>query len=114
MQTSHTEIGKDLFIEWLNRIESTIFHEIVLTHDNPEGITFKGFDESTDGDTVLIAPDMHADLYLHYIGMKIDTMTGETDRLNVSTALFSSAYQSFADFYNRTHMPIATASRYNY
>lgn len=113
-KNTHTDLDRSEFTNLLNRIEGIIYNEIILTHENPDNIDFNGYDDNTDGDTVLIAPDTFAQLYFHYIGMNIDILTGEIERQANSASQFSAAYQSFADWYNRTHLPLQTVKGFTY
>lgn len=94
-------------IEWLNSLETMIYKEIILTHEGNENIKFSGYTDGTDGDTVLIVPEPYSKLYKEYLEAQIDYKNQEIDRYNNSMAMFNFSYQEFANYWNRTHMPIS-------
>lgn len=101
------------FIIWLNRVENQIYNEIILTHEGGEAIERPAFDEDTDfEETTLLAPAPYDELYLYYLEYQIDYNNIEPDKAGNSMAMFSAAYQAFADWYNRTHAPKGIKPRY--
>lgn len=92
-------------IQWLNDIENQIKIEIIDTHEGFEDVAFHGYTvENMDAE--LIAKPPYSDLYIKYLMAQIDFCNGETSRYNNSALMFNMAYQSFASYYNRTHMPL--------
>lgn len=94
-------------IKWLSAVESMIYNDVILTHENKENITFNGFDEDTDDNTELIAPEPYANLYVMWLFAKIDFNNAEIGRYNNSQAMFNNSYMEFQNYWNRTHMPIS-------
>lgn len=99
------QYDNSLLIRWLGQLEGKIVTEIINTHEG-EPVTFNGFTES-DAAEELIVPNEYADLYKYYLYAMIDFANGETDRYTNSMIMFNSAYQEYANYYNRTHMPIS-------
>ena len=97
--------SRDELILWLGEIENTVICEIAKTH---EAVPYDQSVISADGDDerVLFAPDPFSQLYIHYLMMKFDDRLCDTERYMNSASRFSASYQSFADWYNRTYMPL--------
>lgn len=99
-------------IRWLSDCDSTIFNDIILTHDpdddTPE--TFAGYTSATSTSTVLLAPAPHDMLYIWYMGAQIDLANRELSMYNNSISLFNTVLQGYASYYNRTHLPIQQAT----
>lgn len=90
-------------IRWLNELDGKIAAEIIATHEGGED--FDGYDENTDPDTELLAAFPYDDIYCKYLFAQIDLSRRETENYNNSVAIFNGAYEAFANWYNRTHMP---------
>ena len=101
-------------IKWLSQCDSNIFLSVIGTHEPGEGTPteFHGYTEDTDIDTVLLAPPPYDELYKHYLEMQIDLTNMELAKYNNSSALYNSAYQNYAAWYNRTHMPKTSATHF--
>lgn len=93
-------------IKWLSDVEGIIWNEIVQTHENPDDYEFDGYNNGTDRDTELIAGDMYADLYVHYVLAQIDRSQQEYAKYNVDVQQYNALFQQFAAWYNRTHLPL--------
>lgn len=95
-------------INWLSKLDHTIFSEIISTHENPSITSFDGYDEDVDRDTVLLAPAPYDSMYSHYIESQIDLYNAEYTRYNNSASVFNADYASFSKWYRRNHMPLAS------
>lgn len=71
-----------------------------------QDIMFKGYDDSTSLDTVLIAPAPYDDLYIKWLEAQIDYTNGEYGKYNNSKLAFNTAYTAYESWYNRNHMPL--------
>ena len=89
-------------LQWLENIENKIYKEIVLTHEDQVPMT-----DFSDDDNTLIAPTPYDSLYINYIIAKIHQYTNETVRYNNAMIIFNQQYQEFANWYNRTKMPLS-------
>lgn len=91
-------------ISWLSDLDGRIFEEIINTHEN--GIeTFTGYTTDTNTSTKLLVQEPYSNLYIPYLISKVDYYNAEISRYNNSSAVYNLAYQDFANWYNRTHMP---------
>lgn len=98
-------------LAWLNEVEGLIYQEVILTHNGACYFHFDGYTTDTDPDTQLIAREPYCDVYRFFIEGKINQANGEMGRYNNAATAFNSVFQSFADFWNRTHMPIGRARK---
>ena len=85
--------------------------EIIDTHEGG-GVYFVPYGDDTPRDTELLVGPPWDDLYIKYLECEIDSYTGDQDRYNNSAAAFNEAYEAFAAWYNRTHMPKPVRPRY--
>ena len=94
-------------VAWLNDLDKMVWHEIFLTHEGmPPQSTFDGYDQDTSPATELLVPEPYTDVYQHYLATQMDLANAETDKYMQDKSLFNAAYQTFGDFWRRTHMPI--------
>lgn len=91
---------------WLSEIDGLIVRELIDTHEgSPLSGAFTGYQIPDDEKTELLAPFPYDKLYRWYLESKIDLGNMEIGKYNNSNSLFNSAYLTFSDHYNRTHMP---------
>ena len=92
-------------VQWLDALDRKIYNDIISAHEGYPDV-FEGYSEKTNQDTVLLAPDDYAELYVYYIVSMIDYYNGETTRYVNDTRMYNSAYDSFVSYYNRTYTPV--------
>ena len=93
-------------LAWLSELDGMIFHELMLTHENPAVDTFSGYEDCTAMDTQLLAPHPYTEIYQHFLAMQMDLANAELQKYQNDKALFNSTYTTFSDYYTRTHMPV--------
>lgn len=93
-------------IQWLSTLDGIIFDEIIKTHEGAEGKEFNGYTEDTQLDTELIVPDPYADVYRFWLESCIHHANEEYAKYNNAKMAYNTAYITFSNYYNRTHMPI--------
>ena len=100
-------VSDQIKVSWLSECDGLVHREIILNHEHgPELDTFGGYDEGTDRSTELLVPYPYDEIYIHYLAMKIDYATLETDKYNNDRALFNNAWDTFGDWWRRNNMPI--------
>lgn len=99
-------------VGWLSRVDHMVKEEILDTHEGSGGEWFFGYDTQSDVETELLVPPPYDELYLRWLEAQIDYCNGEYDRYNNSMEMFNTAYQGYANSYNRTHMPKGTRFRF--
>lgn len=99
-------------IGWLSRVDAMIKRNIIDTHEGAEDITFEGYTEETDPETVLLVPAPYDEMYLRYLEAQIDYSNGEYAKYNNSILTFNATYEAYGDFYNRSHIPKSAGKRF--
>ena len=98
-------------ILWLSELDWDVKLNIIDTHEGQD-ITFSGYDDQTDLQTELLIPAPYDKVYLLWLEAQIDYYNGEYDRYNNAMEMFSAAFEGFANYYNRTHMPKGKKFKY--
>lgn len=93
-------------VRWLSTLDGLVKAEIIDTHEG--GVEFNGYDENSLTQELLI-PHPYDDVYVKWLEAQIDYANGEYGKYNNSITMYNSAYTSFANHYNRTHMPKSKA-----
>lgn len=98
---------REMKIGWLSNLDGMIHKELILNHEHEEDLdTFAGYDRDTGDGTVLIVPDPYAEeVYTWWLAQKVDLQNLEIDKYNNDKTLFAAAYETFSDYWTRTHMP---------
>lgn len=96
-------------VAWISEVEGLLYREIILRHEHEEeDETFRGYNSGTSYDQELKAPFPYDGLYIHYVLSKIDSVNLEFDKFNIDRAQFEQEWDTFGDFWTRTHMPLQT------
>ena len=101
----HNTYTQNEKVAWLSRLDSMVKRLIIDTHEDGEGITFTGYDDTTDLQTELLVPAPFDEMYLRWLEAQIDYTNGEYDKYNNSILMYQAAYDGYANYYNRNHMP---------
>ena len=101
----HNTYSQEDKIQWLSRLDAIVKKLIVDTHEGGENVTFDGYDNSTDLHAELLVPAPFDEIYLRWLEMQIDYTNGEYDKYNNSAEMYNTAWQAYANYYNRNHMP---------
>ena len=90
---------------WLSDLDGRIVHEVLMTHEPQWGV-MRYFEEYTDAESDLLLDGPYAsDVYENYLLSRIAERNAEIQKYNLYATLFNEAYQSYVNWYNRTHMP---------
>lgn len=101
----HNTYSMNEKVAWLSRLDSMVKRLIIDTHEDGEDITFTGYDDTTDPETELLVPAPFDEMYLRWLEAQIDYTNGEYDKYNNSILMYQAAYDGYANYYNRNHMP---------
>ena len=101
-------------IEWLSRLDNTIKQQIIDTHEGGRCISFTGYDDTTPLNTELLVPAPYDDVYLRWMEAQIDYHNGEYDKFNASIIMYNTAYENYANYYKRNHMPLGRRNRFKF
>ncbi len=99
-------------LEWLNAAEWNIKNRAVEGHEESNHVFFMPYDEYTDMDTVLLAPPPFDELYLRWLEAQIHYHNDEMDRYNAAIILYNRAFNAYADYFKRNHMPRSRGKRF--
>ena len=102
--------SRQLKIEWLSELDGLIWQELIRKHHLLPGEEIRlaampEYDEDTDDNTKLLVPAPYDNIYLYWLMAKIDEQTLETEKYNNDRQMWNASYESFSDFWTRTHMP---------
>ncbi len=95
-------------LRWLNRVEQTIWQEIILTHESDADLseaTAPSYDDPA-GTDVLLAEDPWSRLYPLWMDAQIAYYNHEIMQHDTAAQAFNEAYTAYRNWYNRTHMPL--------
>lgn len=99
-------------VRWLSDLDGMVKLEIIDTHAGGENIQFGGYDVQTDMDKELLVPAPYDKIYLRWLEAQIHKHNDENKQYNNAIVLYNGEWQSFADYYNRTHMPLGGGKRF--
>ena len=92
-------------VAWLSRLDAMVKRLIIDTHEGGEDVVFEGYTESTDEWTELLVPAPFDEMYIRWLEAQIDYSNGEYGKYNNSILMYQTAYDGYANYYNRNHMP---------
>lgn len=99
-------------LSWLSRLDAMVKRLIIDTHEGGDGVSFTGYDDSTDQDTEMLVPAPFDEMYIRWLEAQIDYANEEYDRYNNAVLMYQTAYDGFSAWYNRNHMPISKSIQY--
>ena len=99
-------------VDWLSRLDSMVKNLVIDTHEGAEAVTFAGYNDSTDLNTVLLVPAPYDEMYLRWMEAQIDYHNGEYDKYNNAIILFNTAFEAYKSYYNGIHKPVSRGRRF--
>ena len=108
----HNTYSQSDKIGWLSRLDAMVKRMVIDTHEGGEEITFTGYDDTTDPETVMLIPEPFDEAYLRWLEAQIDYANGEYEKYNNSAEAYNTVWQAFLNYYNRTHMPKGKKMRF--
>ena len=108
----HNTYSNNEKLAWLSRLDSIVKRLIIDTHEDGEDITFTGYDDRTDMETEMLVPAPFDEVYLKWLEAQIDYTNGEYDKYNNAILVYQAAYDAYANYYNRNHMPKGTKMKF--
>ena len=102
--------SRELKIAWLSELDGLIYKEIIEKHHLLPGEYIRlsvmpEYDSDTDPGKKLLVDKPYDNIYLYWLMAKIDEQTLETEKYNNDRTMFNGAYESYSDWFTRTHMP---------
>ncbi len=101
-------------VNWLSKLDGMIFREIILTHAGFHPPVFDGYEHADPGTELLVQYPYDEDIYNYFLQAQIDKENGEMGKYNQNITLYNAAYQTFQDWYNRTHLPLPARSAFKF
>ena len=92
-------------VAWLSRLDSMIKRLIIDTHEGGDETAFTGYDADGELNVEMLVPAPFDEVYLRWLEAQIDYANGEYDKYNNSILMYQAAYDGYANYYNRNHMP---------
>ena len=92
-------------IAWLSRLDSMVKTLIIDAHEGGEALEFTGYDDNTDLNTEMLVPAPFDEMYLRWLEAQIDYANGEYGKYNNAIMMYQTAFDGYANYYNRNHMP---------
>ena len=108
----HNTFSHEDKVGWLSRLDSMVKRLLIDTHEGGEGVTFTGYTPDTDQDTEMLIPEPFDEAYLRWLEAQIDYHNGEYAKYNNSIEMFNTVFQSYKNYYNRTHLPKGQSMRF--
>lgn len=105
----YTEVMKK---NWLSKLDGLVFREVFQTHEDNPLESFEGYEEAGMETELLIPYPYDEDIYNYFLQASIDKENGETAKYNQSITLYNNAFLTFQNWYNRTHKPISSGTRF--
>lgn len=99
-------------VAWLSRLDSMVKRLIIDTHEGWEEVSFSGYDDKTDVETEMLVPAPFDEMYIRWLEAQIDYANGEYGKYNNSILMYQTAYDGYANYYNRNNMPLGRKINY--
>lgn len=99
-------------VRLLSNLDSKVKTLIIDTHEGGEGVTFSGYDGTTDLNTELLISAPFTDVYLRWLEAQIHYANGEVNRYNNAIENYNAEWTAYQNYYNRTHMPKGCRFKY--
>ena len=109
MHNTYTQENK---VTWLSRVDTMVKKLVIDTHDGGEDVSFSGYNEDTDLETVLLIPEPFDEAYLRGMEAQIHYHNGEYDKYNNAVVMFNTAFDAYKSDYTRNHMPLQSEKRF--
>ena len=98
-------------IRWLSTLDWTV-KKLMNQYVGADKVIFNGYTNETDQNTELLVPAPYDEVYLRWLEAQIDYHNGEFDKFNASIIMYNTAYEAYANFYKRNHMPRHRGTRF--
>lgn len=108
----HNTYSNNEKVAWLSRLDSMVKRLIIDTHVCSDNIFYTDYDDDTSMELELLVPPPFDEIYLRWLEAQIDYANGEYDKYNNSILMYQAAWDAYANYYNRNHMPKGSAIRY--
>ena len=108
----HNTYSENEKVAWLSRLDSTVKKQIIDTHEGSGDVFYTDYDDETSRELVLLVPAPFDDIYLRWLEAQIHYYNGEFDKYNAAIVMYNTAFDAYANYYNRNHMPLSRGNRF--
>lgn len=92
-------------IIWLSRLESMVKRLVIDTHEGGENVSFDGFTEDTNLQTVLMMPEPFDEAYIYWLEAQIHYANEDIDMYNSAIMMFNTSFEAYKAYYKQNHRP---------
>lgn len=101
-------------VRWLRDIDLINYRDVVMTHENPGGISEPQYTESDTEQELIVKPPYAYDVYINYLQGRIAKENGEDAKYNKAMALYNEGFLRWANAYNEAYRPIPKRSYFRF
>lgn len=98
-------------ISWLSTLDGMIKKFIIDTHEGGEGVSFTEYTPD-DINAELLVPAPFDGIYMRWLEAQMDYANGEYGKYNNAIITFNTEYEAYLKYYNKTHMPKTSGTRF--
>jgi len=95
-------------IYWLSQLESMVKRLVIDTHEGGEAISFDGFQENVNPETVLLMPEPFSMAYVYWLEAQIHYANEDIDMYNSAILMFNASFSEYKADYKRNHVSKGT------
>ena len=112
MPNAYTTADK---LRWLTELDGRVMQEIFAMHELNDGEELPEWNEYTEDDmetAELFIPAPYTEVYFYWLQSKIHYLNQEFNYYQNTHSMFNSAWNAYANFYRRTHLPVQVARKW--
>lgn len=98
-------------VAWLSTVDAMVQTQVVNANRGKKGGSVC-YDPDTDLDTELLVQAPFDEMYLRWMEAQMDYANGELDKYNNAMEMFRAVFDSYSNWYTRTHMPASRPIRF--
>lgn len=99
-------------VGWLSTLDGMVKEQIIDKHLGADKVSFNGYSDDTDVNTVLLIPAPYDEVYLRWLEAQIDYANGEYGKYNNSMDMFNTSFDAYAKHYARNNLPVSHGPRF--
>lgn len=113
----HNTIPTAMKYVWLSELNQRAIVELLNTHtlsaeEQAEVDGFEPYSAGSSSSVTLLIPDPFSEIYRYWLMAKIDEVNREMASYSNNIAQYNRAWTVYANWYNRTHMPLMRVSHF--
>lgn len=90
-------------VYWLSQLEFIVKRQVIDSYEGGAGISFDGFTEATNPDTVLFMPAPFDMAYIYWLEAQIHYANEDIDMYNSAITMFNTSFKEYANDYKKHH-----------